>query len=229
MKRSSFASESSRSETRTLTRSERREHGGQRLGEGARAAVVGVVEEVLLGLVEDEVDVAVGLRLLERGDGGAVDRRRRPPPRPPPRAPTFGSSLQLEKTTTSGSSGSARSERATAARRSDDFPTPLGPYSTVSRDAMRFATTISRLALAPEEEQRVELGVLEGVEALVRRLGLLAHAASSRRSSSSTYDCGSTSSARDVEPPPERLRERARRALHRPRAVRRRAARPRSG
>ena len=55
----------------------------------------------------------------------------------------FGSSLQLEKTTTSGSSGSARSERATAACRRDDLPTPLGPYSTVKREAIRFATTIS--------------------------------------------------------------------------------------
>ena len=38
-----------------------------------------------------------------------------------------GGSLQREKTTTSGASGSRRSARATLARRSDDFPTPLGP------------------------------------------------------------------------------------------------------
>ena len=60
---------------------------------------------------------------------------------------------------------------------------------------MRLATTISRLALAPEEEQRVELGVLEGVEPLVRRVGLRVMPPRACRSSSSTYACGSTSSA----------------------------------
>jgi len=38
-----------------------------------------------------------------------------------------GGSLQLEKTRTSGCSGSRRKARATLARSSDDFPTPLGP------------------------------------------------------------------------------------------------------
>jgi hypothetical protein len=38
-----------------------------------------------------------------------------------------GGSLQLEKTSTSGRSGSRRKARATLARSSDDFPTPLGP------------------------------------------------------------------------------------------------------
>ena len=99
---------------------------GQRLGERPGPAVVGVVEEVLLGLVEDEVDVAARLRVLERVERRAVDRV---PARLAHRLGErgAGSSLQREKTTTSGSSGSSRSERATAARRSDDLPTPLGP------------------------------------------------------------------------------------------------------
>ena len=59
VKRSSFASESSRSETRTLIRRAAASSAGKRLGERSQAAVVGVVEEVLLGLVEDEVDVAI--------------------------------------------------------------------------------------------------------------------------------------------------------------------------
>ena len=84
------------------------------------------IEEVLLGLIEHEIDIPVGLALFQRGDGRAV--------RPTPAA----SAERLcqrrrrifapaEKTTTSGSSGSSRSERATAARRQDDLPTPLGP------------------------------------------------------------------------------------------------------
>jgi hypothetical protein len=51
----------------------RPENGRQCLGEGARAAVLGVVEEVLLGLVEDEVDIPRGLRLPERRDRRAID------------------------------------------------------------------------------------------------------------------------------------------------------------
>ena len=57
LKRSSFASESSRSETRTLIRS-RAASSPEASPRTTRAAVVRVVEEVLLGLVEDEVDVA---------------------------------------------------------------------------------------------------------------------------------------------------------------------------
>ncbi len=69
----------------------RSEHRGQRLGEGAGPAVVGVVEEILLGLVEDEVDVAPRLRLLERGCGSrAVRARCRRPLRALLPAPTTG-------------------------------------------------------------------------------------------------------------------------------------------
>ena len=82
----------------------------EQLGEGARPGVVRVIEEVLLGLVEHEVDVSVGVGVATASASGAA-----------------GSSLQREKTTTRGSSGSSLSDRATAARRSDDLPTPLGP------------------------------------------------------------------------------------------------------
>jgi hypothetical protein len=50
------------------------QHGRQRLRERRRAVVVGVVEEVLLRLIEHEVHVAVGLRLLERRDSRAIRR-----------------------------------------------------------------------------------------------------------------------------------------------------------
>ena len=96
---------------------------GEHLSKPSSPAVVG---EVLLRLVEDEVDVAVGLRTGRRRPRGG--RPRCLPPRRSRRASArSGGSLQLEKTTTSGSSGSRRSARATLARRSDDFPTPLGP------------------------------------------------------------------------------------------------------
>ncbi len=104
----------------------RGQHPRESLGERPGPAVVRVVEEVLLGLVEDEVDVAVLLCVLECLERRAV--------RAPPLASATawlsaaeGSSLQREKTTTSGSSGSSRSDRATAAPKSDDLPTPLGP------------------------------------------------------------------------------------------------------
>ena len=48
------------------------EHSRKRLGERPGACIVGVVQEVLLGLVEDEIDVPAGLRGLER-----LDRRAR--------------------------------------------------------------------------------------------------------------------------------------------------------
>ena len=50
----------------------RREQRRQRLGERSRAGIVGVVEEVLLDLVEDEVDVALRLGALERSHGRSV-------------------------------------------------------------------------------------------------------------------------------------------------------------
>ena len=100
-----------------------------------------MVREVLLGLVEDQVDVTRGLRALDRFDQlVGLDPAQLGDGRGEGRGGVF---PQLEKTTTTGASGSSRSARATAAKRSDDLPTPLGPYRTVSRDAMRFATTIS--------------------------------------------------------------------------------------
>ncbi len=85
-----------------------------------------VVEEVLLGLVEDEVDVAIG--------GGPPHRLGEPRAGREPAAvatssasASEGSSPHRANTTTSGSSGSSRRERATPARSSEDLPTPLGP------------------------------------------------------------------------------------------------------
>ena len=117
VKRSSFASESSRSDTRTFTRSGVASDRGQRLGERAGTAVVRVVEEVLLGLVEDEIDVPFGLRAARAPR--AADPFGRPAASPTRLGKRdSGSSLQREKTTTSGSSGSsaasARRRRAAA-------------------------------------------------------------------------------------------------------------------
>ena len=85
-----------------------------------------VVEEVLLRLIEDEVDIAIG--------GRAPHSLDEPVPTVRPAAvetssasASEGSSPQRANTTTSGCSGSSRSDRATPARSSDDLPTPLGP------------------------------------------------------------------------------------------------------
>ena len=165
----------------------RSQHRGQRLGEGAGPSVVGVVEEVLLGLVEDEVDVAPRLRLLERGCGsravGAVagglserfcQRRRRvlAPAREDDHQRLLRQFPQRAR------------DRGSQERRLPDAARPV-QHRQARRDQVRDHDLA--LALAAEEEQRVELGVLEGIQALVRRLGCLHHAAaSSLRSSNST-------------------------------------------
>ena len=85
-----------------------------------------VVEEVLLGLIEDQVDVARELSPLEDVPEGARPRGRRRRRRPlpaRPRDPRPSGRRRLR----SAPPGSARSLRATEARSSDDFPTPLGP------------------------------------------------------------------------------------------------------
>ncbi len=145
---------------------------GKRLGERPRPTVVGVVEEVLLRLVENEVDVAFGLRALERRERRSRSARRPPLPRPPRRAPTIGSSLQLEKTTTSGLLGQLAErarDRGAEQRRLPDAARPV-EHGQPRGDEVRDDDL--GLALAPEEQERVELGVLEGVEPLVRRLRL---------------------------------------------------------
>ncbi len=110
VKRSSFASESSRSETSTLTRDGEARIARKSLRERTRTTVVGVVEEVLLRLVEDEVDVALRLRVSSAAT--AEPSEVSPVASATASAtPTLGSSLQLEKTTTSGSLGQS-AERA---------------------------------------------------------------------------------------------------------------------
>ena len=196
------------------------QHCRKRLGERAGPGVVGVVEEVLLRLVEDEVDVPPVLGALEPRQHGAVGVRT------PRRLPQ---------------GVGQRRRRILTPAREDDHERILGERPERARDGRaqeRRLPDAARavqhrqarsdevgghdlvLALPAEEEQRVELGVLEDVEPLVRRCRRVApHAASSRRSRSSTYASGSTSSGGDVVSLPERARERARRALHGPRAI----------
>ena len=54
------------------------------------------------------------------------------------------------KTTTTGRSGRSRSCLATAAAMSEDLPTPLGPYNTVSLEAITLADTISMSRSRPK-------------------------------------------------------------------------------
>ena len=202
VKRSSFASESSRSETSTLTRSGAASSAGKRLGERSRPAVVGVVEEVLLGLVEDEVDVAVGLRAARAPSSGATpfgaaarglgDRLGERDGRIVAPAREDDDERLLGKLAQRACDGRAQERRLPDAARAVEHRQPRG--DEVRDDDLA-------LALAPEEEQRVELGVLEGVEPLVGRLGL--------------------SPSRRLEPPLEQLDVRA---ADRRRARRRRTA-----
>jgi hypothetical protein len=121
VKRSSFASESSRSETSTLIRAVP-QHGGSASANDA-GLVVRVVQEVLLRLVENEVHVT--------SDCARRAPRRRAVRRAPPLRRLGERDVRIlapaREHDDERSSASSRSERATAARRSDDFPTPLGP------------------------------------------------------------------------------------------------------
>ena len=148
----------------------RREHRRERLGERPRPAVVGVVEEVLLRLVEDEVDVAVRLRA----------------PRGRPRADPLAAPGRLRDRL------GETAVRIVAPAREDDDERALGQLAQRARDCgaqeRRLADAARpvehrearrdevgdddlALALAPEEEEGVELRVLERVQALERRVG----------------------------------------------------------
>ena len=108
-----------------------------------------VVEEVLLHLVEDQVELAAARRRpldehigkrLGRPSGGrapAAQRSRRSDRRAsPPRSP------RIRRPSAAAPTGaSARRRPTTPARSSEVFPTPLGPYRTVMREAIRFAAT----------------------------------------------------------------------------------------
>ena len=124
---------------------------------------------------------------------------------------------------------SPRSRAATAARRSELFPTPLSAYRSVSRDARRLPTMTGRLGV-PAEEQ---VGVLL-VKSSGRRTAPSASAVPRRRTSTAVKrprsSCRSDalrarldiSCERHVEEhrplmlAPERLVERARVAVNRP-------------
>ena len=106
---------------------------GHELGQPLRERALGiVVEEVLLDLVEDQVRVALRRR----------DRRRR--------SRSVGSSPHELKIATD-ESANVRSLCATPARSSELFPTPVGPYRTVSLEASRLATMISRSRSRPKK------------------------------------------------------------------------------
>ena len=154
-----------------------------------------MVEQVLLELVEQQVELAAPLR---RGRDGVHDPCRRPQIAAlgvhgidqaggwilgPRVVKDDGRAALLPQP-----AGDARAEQralADAARPIEDGQPAREHVRRDRRD----------LTLATEEEQRVELGVLEGGEALVRTLREAAHRAafSSIRSSSTTYAAGAMS------------------------------------
>jgi len=139
-----------------------------------------VVREVLLGLVEDEVDVPMGLRALDgleqlagldpRALGDRLRERRSgvfPPVREHRHERLLGQPAQL-----AGDCGQEQGRLAHAAR-SVQHGEPRG--DEVGHDDLG-------VPLAPEEVQGVELGVVERGEATVWRRG--AHPGASRRRAS---------------------------------------------
>ena len=156
----------------------------QRLCERARAPVVSVVQEVLLGLVEDEVDVSLCLRALERlqrpavraGSVGLADRLRQGRGRILAPAREHDDERRFGELPERPRDGCAQQRRLPHAARPVEDGQPRG--DEVGDDDLT-------LALAPEEEEGVELRVVEGVEPLVRRSRQGAHAVSSRRARSS--------------------------------------------
>ena len=122
LSRSSRASVSSRSERSTFTRS-----GRFTISASARSKppVVAVVGEVLLRLVEDHVDVALGLRALADVEQLAVVDLRRVGERGG--ETVLGVVAPAREDDDERLLGQLAQLRATAARSSDDLPTPLGP------------------------------------------------------------------------------------------------------
>ena len=168
----------------------------KRLRKRPRASVVCVVEEILLRLVEHEVHVTSQLRLFERRASRAVGRS----------APGLGDGLgecdarvlaparKHDDERFLGELAQRARDGCPKQRRLPDAARPV-ENSQARRDEVRDDDL--PFTLAPEEKERVEIRVVERVQPLVGRLGLAVpvHAASSRRSSSSTYACGSTSRA----------------------------------
>ena len=165
--RSSVASVSSRSESSTLTRSGPSTSVGERRGRTRPPSAV--VGEVLLRLVEDRgrrrarparasTTSTSGPGSMPRGLGERLGERL-----------LAASSLQLEKTTTSGCSGS-RAERPRDARE-EERRLPHPARAVEDREPRRDEVRDDDLgvALPPEEVERVEVGVLERGEAAVRR------------------------------------------------------------
>ena len=141
--------------------------------EGSGAALVVVVEEVLLELVEDDEQLATHLRapviehLRERRAGGrlgeivALEQRRHlgacgggdrlSTDRDLPSARTTITAKPAASSSARFSRDLARSWLTTPARRTELLPTPLGPYRSVSRAARRFAAMISASASRPKK------------------------------------------------------------------------------
>ena len=144
-----------------------RQDGGQRLRERARPAIVGVVQEVLLGLVEHEVHVAVGLRALECL---SADPRPSPPTWPIASGETriFAPAREDDDERLLGQLPKRAGDRRAQQRRLADTARPVEdgqPRGDEVHDDALF------LALAAEEEQRVELRVSKAFRPLYGEWG----------------------------------------------------------
>ena len=228
LKRSSLASASSRTERSTSTRS-----GAVTSSASSRsnAPVLRVVEEVLLGLVEDEVDIAIGGRAPHRLDepvpagqsgrsGDVVGQRARGIVTP---TREHDDERLLRELAQRPGDARAEQRRLADAARAVEHGEPGG--NQVGDDDLDVARTA-------EEQECVEVGLAVRAEAAIRR----DHRVRSRRCRRAGA-CVEQRDERirldvehvDVVVPPERALERAGRRLRRPRAVRRRRGLPRRG
>ena len=170
-KRSSFAQASSRIESNDVHRQARvvddPRQLGREAGQALVVALVGVVLEVLLELVEDDEQRARAIRpgaqrlgerrgraaakrlgageLFQRLPGGFLHARDGVvAPRRGTRRPRTGSRPRAAR-------ASSRRSCTAPACSSELLPTPLGPYRIVSRDERRFAATIAASVERPKK------------------------------------------------------------------------------
>ena len=146
LKRSSFASASSRSASRTLTLAEPLTSAARSCSSGRPPGGTGSTPRP--GRAGGTRHPALRTRVRPPSRASPTARHR--PRRRALAIATAGLSAQVAKTTTTGRSGRSRSCLATAAAMSEDLPTPLGPYNTVSREAITLADTISMSRSRPK-------------------------------------------------------------------------------